>query len=133
MARRHGRNGMVYLELASGTNAVPLNFQARWNISFTTDKGEVTSLGDSNKVYVAGLPDASGAFSGYYDDASVQSYSAAVDGIARKWYLYPDRLNTPTQYWYGQILPDFSVDGAVDGPVAVSCSWNAASAIGKMV
>lgn len=88
-------------------------------------------MGDSNKVYVAGLPDASGQFSGFYDDSSAQTYTAATDGLARKLYLYPS-TSTATQYFFGTVLPDFSVDGAVDGPVAVSASWNAASTITKV-
>jgi hypothetical protein len=88
-------------------------------------------MGDTNKVYVSGLPDASGEFSGFYDDATAQTYTAAVDGVARNFYLYPSLL-TATQYFYGQILPDFSVNGGVGSAVEVSASWNASSAITKL-
>lgn len=130
MARIHGRNGRIYLAIASGGTASALPFFATWTINFATDKAEVTAMGDSNKVYAAGLPDASGQFAGFYDDATVQTYTAATDGVARAFYLYPSLL-TPTQYWYGSILPDFSVDGGVAKAVEVSASWNAASAIAK--
>lgn len=130
MARIHGRNGRVYMNLTSGGTAEPLQFQATWSISFATDKADVTALGDNNKVYVAGLPDASGDFGGFYDDATVQTYTAAADGVARKFYLYPS-ANTPTQYWFGTILPDFSVNAGVGDAVQVSASWNAASPIIK--
>lgn len=131
MARIHGRNGRVYMNLTSGGTAEPLAFQATWSISFATDKADVTALGDNNKVYVAGLPDASGDFGGFYDDATVQTYTAAADGIARKFYLYPS-ANTPGQYWFGTILPDFSVNAGVGDAVQVSASWNAASPIAKV-
>lgn len=130
MSRIHGRNGRVYMNLTSGGTAEPIAFLNSWSITFAVDKPEVTAFGDPNKVYVAGLPDASGEFSGFYDDATVQTYTAASDGIARKFYLYPSTL-TNTQYWFGTILPDFSVNAAVDGPAAISSSWNAASAIIK--
>lgn len=130
MARIHGRNGRVYMSLTSGGTAEPLQFQASWSISFATDKADVTALGDNNKVYVAGLPDASGDFGGFYDDATVQTYTAAADGVARKFYLYPS-ASTPTQYWFGTILPDFSVNAGVGDAVQVSASWNAASPIIK--
>jgi hypothetical protein len=52
--------------------------------------------------------------------------------VARKFYLYPDLVNDPAQYWFGTILPDFKVDGDVSGAVAVSASWSAASAIAKV-
>lgn len=132
MARRHGRNGRIYMALASGGTAEPLNFMAKWSLKAVTDKDDVTALGDTNHVYVAGLPDASGDFSGFYDDGTVQTYTAATDGVARKFYLYPDTTNTPGQYWFGTIFPDFSIDSAVDGAIAVSASWSAASSIIKV-
>lgn len=132
MARIHGRNGRVYLALTSGGTAEPLQFQATWTISFATDKADVTALGDATKVYVAGLPDASGDFGGWYDDATVQTYTAAADGIARKFYLYPNQTGTPGQYFWGTILPDFAIDAGVGDAVSVKASWNAATPILKV-
>jgi hypothetical protein len=130
MARIHGRNGRVYLALASGGTAEPVAFLTSWTIKAATDKVDVTAFGDSNKIYVAGLPDASGDFSGFYDDATVQTYTAAADGIARAFYLYPSTLTS--QYWWGTILPDFEADGSVSGAVALKATWNAASTIAKV-
>ena len=129
MARRHGRNGQVYLGIASGAAASPLPFQASWSINMNVDKQDVTAFGDGNKVYVAGLPDASGDFSGFMDDATSQTYIAAVDGLARNFYLYADATNSPNVYWFGTVLPDFSADGAIAGPVNFKSTWNAASRI----
>ena len=132
MARIHGRNGRIYMGIASGTAvATPLPFMASWSIKFETDKEEVTALGDSNKVYVAGLPDASGEFSGFYDDQTHQTFDAAADGVARNFYLYPDTGSTG-KYFYGTIFPDFSLNGAVGGAVEVSASWNAAGPITRI-
>jgi hypothetical protein len=132
MARIHGRRGVVYVGIASDTVAAsPVAFLNSWSINFSTDKADVTAFGDTNKVYVAGLPDAAGDFSGFYDDATAQTYTAATDGLPRKFYLYPSS-STATQYFWGTILPDFSVNAGVDGAAAVSSSWNAASAIAKV-
>lgn len=131
MARIHGRNGRVYLGLASAGTAEPVAFLNSWSISFDVDKQEVTSFGDLNKIYVAGLPDASGEFSGFFDDQTVQTYTAATDGIARKFYLYPSTTNN-AQYWFGTIFPDFKVNAAVAGAAEVGSSWNAASTIIKV-
>ena len=117
MTRRHGRNGAVYMGATSGAVAVPLTFQAAWSINMVTDKDDVTAFQDSNKVYVGGLPDCSGDMSGFMDDATSQTYVAAVDGLPRNFYLYPDATNGPNSYWFGTVLPDFSADGAVAGPV----------------
>lgn len=131
MSRIHGRRGRVYLAVASGGTAEPIPFISTWSIDFVTEKAEVTAFGDDNKIYVAGLPDASGEFGGFYDDATAQTYTAASDGVARKFYLYPS-TSLNTQYWFGTILPDFSVNGAVDGAVEVTAGWNAASSIIKV-
>ena len=129
MVRRHGRNGQVYVGVTSGAAASPVTFQAAWSINMVTDKVEVTAFGDGNKIYVAGLPDASGDFSGFMDDVTSQTYIAATDGLARNFYLYPDAINDPNVYWFGTILPDFSVDGAIAGAVNAKATWNAASKV----
>jgi hypothetical protein len=120
------------MNLTSGGTAEPVAFVKSFEMNNGTEKIDVTAYGDSNKIYVAGLPDASGTFTFWYDDATVQTYTAAVDGIARKFYLYPDIVNAASQYWWGTILPDFSVSGSVDGAIEGSCSWNAASTIAKV-
>lgn len=119
------------MAITSGGTASPLPFFATWSINFPTDRVDVTAMGDANKTYVSGLPDPSGEFSGFYDDSTAQTYTAATDGIARPFYLYPSLL-TPGQYWWGTILVDMSVNGGVAGAVAVSATWNAASAIAKV-
>ena len=119
------------MNLTSGGTAEPIAYLNSWTIKAATDKADVTAFGDPNKVYVAGLPDASGDFSGFYDDATVQTYTAASDGVARKMYLYPSTSNT-TDYWFGTVLVDFEADGSVSGAVSVKASWNAASSIAKV-
>lgn len=118
------------MNLTSGGTAEPVAFLKTWSISFSTDKQDVTAFGDANHVYVAGLPDAQGEFDGFYDDSTVQTYTAATDGVARKFYLYPS-TSTNSQYFWGTILPDMSISSAVDGPVEIQSSWNAASTIQK--
>lgn len=131
MARIAGRNGRVYLAIASGGTAAPLPFVSDWSISFATAKLDVTAMGDANMVYVSGLPDASGDLSFFYDDSTAQTYTAAVDGIERKFYLYPSTL-TPTQYFFGTVLIDFNLSSSVSGPAQGTASWNAASTIAKV-
>lgn len=129
MARHHGRNGSVYLGVTNGAAASPCAFQASWTLSKTVAKQDVTAFGDANLTYVAGLPDASGDFAGFWDDLTMQTYSAATDGLSRTLYLYPDITNSPTVYFFGQILPDWSIDAAVGGGVNFKSTWNAAGPI----
>lgn len=129
MPRRHGRNGRVYLALASNGTAAPLNFTAKWSFNAVTDKDEVTAFGDTGKVYVAGLPDSSGDFSGFWDDLTAYTYTAAADGVARAFYLYPDSVNDPTKYWFATVFVDYKADGDVGSAIKVSASWVAASSV----
>lgn len=130
MARHHGRNGRVYLSATNGGTATPLPFQASWTINQVTDKQDVTAFGDANHTYVAGLPDSSGDFAGFADDQTSQTFVAAADGLSRTFYLYPDVVANPNNwYWMGNILVDASADGAVGGPVNFKASWNAAGPI----
>lgn len=125
-----GRQGRLYSTVTSAGLATPIAFLTNWSLAATTNKINVTAFGDTSMVYVGGLPDATGSFTGFYDDASNQLYTAAVDGVARPLYLYPSTtLNT--QYFWGTAIFDFNVDIAVDGAAAISGSWAAATPIQK--
>ncbi len=130
MARKHGRNGRLYVAIASGGTAEPVTFLNQWSIDFSVDNIDVTAFGDSNKVYVAGLPDSSGSFSGFFDSETAQLFTAASDGVARAFYLYPDTADAT--YWYGTGLFDFNVASTVDGAVTISGDFQAASTITKV-
>jgi hypothetical protein len=120
----------MYMGLANDTAvAEPVAFLKSWDISFATDKIEVTAFGDTNKVYVAGLPDASGSYAGYWDNATAQMYTAATDGLARRFYLYQTTDLAASEYWFGTAFFDFSASGAVDAAGEVSGAFQAASSI----
>ena len=129
--RLHGRNGIIYVGIASGAAASPIAYLSDWTINFTVDQPEVTAMGDTNKIYIAGLPDAAGDFSGFFDDQSRQLYTAARDGVSRPMYLYPSIVADPLIYWFGNILPDFSVTGGIHAAIAIKCAWKAGSAVLK--
>jgi hypothetical protein len=132
VGRISGRRGRVYIGIASDTaTAEPLPFVASYSMNFESEKIDVTAMGDENKTYVGGLPDASGDFSGFYDDATNQTYTAAVDGLPRKFYLYPN-VSVTTTYFFGTVLADFQINAEVSGAVEMSASWAAASKIQKV-
>jgi hypothetical protein len=131
VARIHARNARVYMAIASGGTAEPIPFLNSFSISFATEKADVTAFGDNNKIYAAGLPDASGDMGGFYDDATAQTFTAAIDGLPRKAYFYASTLNN-AQYWHGNILPDFNFNAGITDGAAITASWNASSAILKV-
>jgi hypothetical protein len=131
VARSAGRFGRLYVAIASGGEASLIPFVARWTLTAQTDRYDVTAQGDDNKQYVAGLPDASGTFSGFLDVATAQTYTAATDGVARKFYLYPSTASAGT-YWFGTGFFDFNMESPVDGAETMSGSWSAASPVAKV-
>ncbi len=127
----HGRRGRLYVGItASASAAEPVANLTGWSVNFDTDDVEVTVFGDNNKVYVAGLPDASGTFKGFLDTATAQLYTAATDGDARRFYIYPTISNTG-QYWSGTATFDFSVESDVGDAAKISGGWKASSNISK--
>jgi hypothetical protein len=119
------------IAIAPGGTAVALPFVASWSADFSTDMADVTAMGDANHVVVAGLPKASGSFSGFYDGATAQTYTAATDGVARPFYLYPDFSVTST-YWFGTVNVDFKIDSSVTDATKMSANWAAASVMPKV-
>lgn len=126
MARIAGRNARVYIDITGAGSAEPVPFISSFSVNTSVDRYDVTAFGDTNKASVQGLPDASGDFSGFYDDATAQMYTAASDGVARKSYFYPN-ISTPTDYWFTTAFWDFSSEFPVDGAATVSGSWAAAT------
>lgn len=133
MARVSGKGGNIYVGVSGSTAAAePVLSMKKWSADFKTDRMDATAFGDTNKVYVAGLPDGSGSFEGYWDDTNLGTYTAATDGVARRFYLYPKTPSTAGPYWYGTAFFDFSIEVAVDGIVSASGTFSPASSITRV-
>lgn len=127
-----GRNGRFYVDTSSAANgsAVPIVNLNSFSINQTADRTEVTSFGDTTKAYVAGLRDAQGDFSGFWDSAGTLTQYVA-DGVARKFYLYPQSASAHVgTYWFGTATFDLTTTQTVGGAVESSGSWAAASSVG---
>lgn len=128
MARSHGRFAQLYVSVTSAGAAAPLLHTAQTSINLATDKTEVTAFGDASKVYVAGLPDGQGTFSGFATDtAATALVSAALDGLARRWYFYPFALTTV--YMYGTGFFDWQTEASVGDAAKMSGSFAAATPV----
>jgi len=134
MARNHGKDGRLYVGIASSTAAAePIAFLTNWTLDASVEQVETTAFEDTTKTYKTGKPDSTGTYSGFFDDTTAQLYTAATDGDARRWYLYPDAtVGTAGPYWFGTGHFDFSVSGAVDGAVQCSGNWFAATSTSKI-
>lgn len=132
MARYSGRNMQFYVSLDGTAAASPVSFLSEYELSASSDQIEVTAGGDSNKTYVPGLPDFSGSVSGFHDYADSGAtdalWLASRDGIARGFYLYPNRSDT-TRAFYGTAYFDWSHSAGVGSAGTVSSSITAAGNI----
>jgi len=130
MARYHGKSGVVYLSTTGSGAATTTTSLSGWTLDLSTDKVEVTALGDANKTYVQGLKDVKGTLSGFLDDAGLSLFTGAdsTDGV--KMYLYPSSAS-PTVYWYGPAWLDASVAVPVSGANTLSGNFVANGAWGR--
>lgn len=134
MARIAARNARVYIGPTNGAAAVPLPFTSEITIDSSVDKIDVTAHGDTNKVYVTGLPNFEGTLSAFYDDSATGAtdalWAASRDGLSRKTYIYPTTGDT-SKYWYGDMLFDFSASFGVADSGTISGSFVAAGNVGR--
>ncbi len=131
MARYHRKRGRIYLAATAGGVAVPLASMATWSLSAATDRVEVTSFGDTNVQRVAGLPDFSGQFSGFFDDSDSTLFAAAALLVGVPCYLYVDATNAPTKYWDGLANVDYEISLDVSDAAKITANFDAASNWGR--
>src|SRR6266487_1933479 len=129
MARLHGKRGIVYLGIMAGADASPIAFLTNWNIDFTPEYADTTTITDRQRISTVTTEVASGDFTGFFDDATAQSYKAARDGVPRNFYLYPSTDN-PAQFFAAVVnIAEFDVSPAVGDAAAVKSSWTASGPV----
>lgn len=111
--------------------AIPVASMATWSLSAATDRVETTSFGDTNVQRVAGLPDFSGQFSGFFDDSDSTLFAAAALLVGVPCYLYVDATNAPTKYWYGLANVDYEINVDVTDAAKITANFDAASNWGR--
>jgi hypothetical protein len=64
----HGKGGAIYIGGIVGVG-IRVAAKSEWTLNRSRDYVEATAFGDSNKTYLAGLPDVSGSFRGFLDSS----------------------------------------------------------------
>lgn len=123
MARVHGRNGEIQVGAASPLSVI--GSLSGWTINFTRDKVDVTSFGDTNKTYLAGLKDVSGTFEGFFDTDYIRSLMDESDSDTGTRIRITPSLTYPTNYYEGPAWLDLTNTGAVNDAVKVSGTFSA--------
>jgi hypothetical protein len=134
MARIHGRKGQI--EIGSADEGSPGQVTALgslngWALNFTRDKVDVTSFGDDNKTYLAGLKDVSGTFEGFFDTDYIKALDDASESATGAYIKISPSLDYDDYHYSGPCWLDYSVTGTVNDAVKVSGSISANGAWSK--
>ena len=114
MAIKSGRLGDVMYD-SSGITPVSLISLNSWKLDIKTSKEDVSCFGDTNKVYVPGLRDMTGSFSGFWNSTNVVIFDAAEATTPGLLKLVPN-TSEPTFFWSGLAYIDASIDCSLDAP-----------------
>ena len=125
MAILTGRFGQVFWDptAAGGATLVEVVSLNHWTLDQSVDYEEVTCFGDTNKVYVPGMPDASGTLEGFWNSAELAIFDAATATTPGMLKLVPNR-NEAGFFWTGKAYINASIDASLSVPT-VSGDWRA--------
>jgi hypothetical protein len=119
----HGKNAAIYLYAPKSNTGVTKKVaaKAQYDLNLARDYVEVTTFGDTNKTYKAGLKDVSGTFNGLLDvSGDLMVNNTGVDDVAM--YLYADDTSTGILIASGPALIDASISAS--NADAIRCSGN---------
>jgi hypothetical protein len=125
MARYPARNAVMYVSTTRAGAASAVLGVSEITVNQEQEKIEVTAFGDANKIYVPGLADLSGDYSGFWDDTESKLFAAARSLDGCNLYLYPSSA-APTKFWSGPAWLNVSMDMSVAGAVQISGDFSAA-------
>lgn len=104
----HGKNAAIYLGGAKGSGGIKVASKTDWTLRRNRDYVDATVFGDTNKTYLAGLPNVEGTFAGLMDTSGDLLLNAATSD-STDIYLYADDGGTPVLIANGPGLIDGNV------------------------
>ena len=125
MARRHGKNGDVMMDPTGASTYVTIASLNNWSLDAEADPVNVTCFGNTNLVYVLGLPNYQGSIAGVWDAADVSIFDAAFAGTPVSLKLVPSTLDA-TAFFSGLGYINAGIECPADGAVTISGTWVAA-------
>jgi hypothetical protein len=124
MAIERGIYGQIGWDPAGGAATVPIVSLKAWTGEFTTEYEDVTCFGDTNKVYLPGMPDAKGTVSGHFNSTDLALFRAALSPTPGTLKLTPN-INSPAIFFQGKAYMSASIDCSLESP-KVEGTWQAA-------
>lgn len=115
MSIKTGRYGKVSWDPAGGNSLVQIISINTWKGDFKTDYEDVSCFGDANRVYVPGLMDIGGSFSGFWNSSELALFKAAMSPTPGMLALMPNTTE-PSYVWQGPAYMDASIDCSMNAP-----------------
>jgi hypothetical protein len=124
----HGKNGAIYLGGAKGSGGVKVATKSSWTLQRNRDYVDATVFGESNKTYLAGLPNVQGSFAGILDVSGDLLLNAATSD-SQQMYLYADddpfTTTSTILVAHGPALIDANVDASNTDAVRITGEFRA--------
>lgn len=90
----HGYGGAIYIGGAVGSGGIRVATKTEWTFNRDRDYVDATVFGDTNKTYLAGLPNVQGTFAGLLDVSGDLMLNSATSGDTTL-YLYTSDGTVP--------------------------------------
>lgn len=124
----HGKNGAIYLGGAKGSGGIKVATKSAWTLQRNRDYVDATVFGESNKTYLAGLPNVQGTFAGILDVSGDLMLNSATSD-SQQLYLYADdnpfTTTTLVLVAHGPALIDATVDASNTDAVRITGEFRA--------
>jgi len=118
----HAKDAVIYIAEDGSGAAEELLGATEWTLDMQTDTVEVTEFGATNKVYVQGLPDVSGTFSGFVKEDEDKWFKAQRSTSPVRAYLYWSRL-MPSKYAHGTLWLSLSMNNSLSTANEISANF----------
>jgi len=123
----HGKNGAIYLGAAKGSGGILVAVKTEWTLQRNRDYIDATVFGDTNKTYLAGLPNVQGTFAGFFDNSGDLLNNAAASD-AQNLFLYSDGGTVPILVANGPALIDANINCSNTDGVRITGEYRAQGA-----
>jgi len=124
--RLHGKKGAMKMDPTGGSSTVIVASISKFDLDLSTEKVPVTAFQDTNRIYVQGLPDVKGSYSGWYDPADGLVIFDVTTGTVAPFLELVPTTDQPLVMFSGKAYVDSKISVDSGGGIAISGSFVAA-------
>lgn len=124
--RIHGSRGQMMMDPTGGATLVAIASLNKWDLDIAKDHVKVTCFGDTNQIYVDGLPDIKGSYAGFYDPADGLVIFDVIFGVVKPALALRADALTPLVQFAGKATLDGKISVDANGAVSIGGAFVAA-------